>query len=65
VPFRVRLDGQAPGPAHGVDVDTGGNGIADYQRIHQLIRQTGTISDRLFEIEFFDDGVEAFVFTFG
>jgi hypothetical protein len=65
VRFAVRLDGEPPGPAHGVDVDEGGGGTADYQRMYQLIRQHGPVGDRLFEIEFLDAGVEAFVFTFG
>jgi hypothetical protein len=65
VPFRVRLDGEVPGPAQGADIDTDGNGTADYQRLYQLIRQPQPIDDRLFEIEFPDGGVEAFVFTFG
>jgi Thioredoxin like C-terminal domain/AhpC/TSA family len=65
VRFTVRLDGRPPGPAHGVDSDEQGNGTADYQRMYQLIRQPGPIGDRLFEIEFRDDGVEAVVFTFG
>jgi hypothetical protein len=65
VRFRVRLDGELPGPAHGVDVDQSGSGTAEYQRMYQLIRQPGPIGDRLFEIEFLDAGVEAFVFTFG
>jgi hypothetical protein len=33
--------------------------------MYQLIRQPGTISDRLFEIQFLDPGVEVFVLTFG
>jgi hypothetical protein len=33
--------------------------------MYQLIRQPSPIVDRQFEIEFLDDGVEAFVFTFG
>ena len=65
VRFRVRLDGERPGQAHGVDVDESGDGTADYQRMYQLIRQHAPIGDRLFEIEFLDAGVEAFVFTFG
>jgi hypothetical protein len=65
VRFSVRLDGEPPGRAHGVDVDGNGNGVADYQRMHQLIRQPDKIGDRLFEIDFLDPGVEAFVFTFG
>lgn len=63
--FLVTIDGEAPGRAHGVDVDDRGNGIADYQRMYQLIRQPAPIRDRRFEIEFLDGGIEAFVFTFG
>ena len=51
--------------AHGIDVDDQGRGVADYQRMYQLIRQPEPITDRRFEIEFADAGVEAFVFTFG
>jgi hypothetical protein len=65
VRFRVRLDGEAPWAACGVDVDADGHGTADYQRTYQLIRQPQPIADRLFQIEFLDGGVEAFVFTFG
>jgi thiol-disulfide isomerase/thioredoxin len=65
VRFRVRIDGQAPGAAHGLDIDAQGNGTATEQRLYQLIRQPGPIADRLFEIEFLDAGVEAFAFTFG
>jgi thiol-disulfide isomerase/thioredoxin len=63
--FRVFIDGQAPGEAFGSDVDERGNGTVTDQRLYQLIRQSGHIADRLFEIEFLDAGVEAFVFTFG
>jgi thiol-disulfide isomerase/thioredoxin len=65
VRFRVRLDGQAPGAAHGSDVDEHGEGVVSEQRLHQLIRQPGSIADRTFEIEFLDPGVEAYAFTFG
>ena len=65
VRFRVFLDGQAPGEASGGDVDEQGNGAVSEQRLYQLIRQPGHIADCLFEIEFLDAGVEAFVFTFG
>ncbi len=34
-------------------------------RLYQLVRQTGAISDRLFRIEFLDPGVRAYAFTFG
>lgn len=63
--FRVLIDGQPPGAAHGVDVDSQGNGIVTQQRMYQLVRQPKPIVDRLFEIEFLDSGVEAFAFTFG
>jgi thiol-disulfide isomerase/thioredoxin len=65
VRFRVLIDGQAPGPAHGSDVDEQGNGTVIQQRLYQLIRQTKPIADRQFEIEFLDPDVEAFAFTFG
>jgi len=65
VRFRVLIDGQAPGTAHGVDVDDQGNGTVTEQRLYQLIRQSKPIADRQFEIEFLDPGVEAFAFTFG
>jgi thiol-disulfide isomerase/thioredoxin len=65
VRFRVLLDGQPPGVAHGIDVDAQGNGTLTEQRLYQLIRQQKPIGDRQFEIEFLDSGVEAFAFTFG
>jgi len=65
VKFRVTIDGQPPGAAHGIDVDEQGNGTVSEQRLHQLIRQSGPIAHRQFEIEFLDPGVEAFCFTFG
>lgn len=63
--FRVFIEGATPGPAHGVDVDAGGNGTAKEQRMYQLIRQAGPIEDRTIEIEFLDPGIEGFAFTFG
>jgi thiol-disulfide isomerase/thioredoxin len=65
VRFRVLIDGQPPGGAHGSDVDEQGNGTASQQRLYQLIRQPKPITDRQFEIEFLDADVEAFAFTFG
>jgi len=63
--YRVTIDGKAPGDSHGVDVDAGGNGVVDGQRLYQLVRQSGPITDRTFEIEFLDPGVQAYAFTFG
>jgi thiol-disulfide isomerase/thioredoxin len=63
--FRVLVDGAAPGPAHGLDVDDEGNGTVAEARLYQLIRQPGSVSDRTFEITFLDSGVQAYVFTFG
>ena len=65
VRFCVRIDGEPPGDAHGIDVDDQGNGTVSEQRMYQLIRQRRPIVDRQFEISFLDSGVEAFAFTFG
>jgi thiol-disulfide isomerase/thioredoxin len=65
VRFRVSIDGQAPGAAHGLDADGGGNGTVVEPRLYQLIRQPKPIVERQFEIEFLDTGVETFAFTFG
>jgi len=63
--FRVTLDGAAPGAAHGMDTDASGNGKITGQRLYQLIRQSGPVSDHTFTIEFLDPGVQAYSFTFG
>jgi hypothetical protein len=65
VRFRVLIDGKPPGAAHGVDVDEHGNGTVNEPRMYQLIRQPTPIVDRTIEIEFLDDEVAAFSFTFG
>jgi thiol-disulfide isomerase/thioredoxin len=65
VPFQVRVDGEPPGEDHGVDVDEQGEGEAVEQRLYQLVRQRGSITDRTFEITFLAPGLEAYVFTFG
>jgi len=65
VRFRVLVDGESPGEAHGLDVDDQGSGTVSEQRLYQLIRQPGSINDRTFEITFLAPGVEAYVFTFG
>ena len=63
--FRVLLDGQPPGSAHGSDVDELGAGILREPRLYQLIRQGGEIEDRTFEITFSAPGVQVYAFTFG
>jgi hypothetical protein len=65
VRFRIFLDGEPVGAAHGSDVDDQGQGTANDQRLYQLIRQRGSIEDRTFEIEFLDPSIEAYCFTFG
>jgi thiol-disulfide isomerase/thioredoxin len=65
VPFIVLVDGEPPGAARGLDVDEGGHGTLSQQRLHQLIREPGSITDRTFEIAFLAPGAEAYCFTFG
>jgi thiol-disulfide isomerase/thioredoxin len=65
VPFRVLVDGEPPGGAHGLDVDEDGHGTLVQPRLYQLIRQPGSITDRTFEITFDAPGAEAYCFTFG
>jgi thiol-disulfide isomerase/thioredoxin len=65
IPFRLLLDGEAPGPAAGVDVDEEGNGVLRDGRMYQLVRVPGDVRDRTLEITFAEPGAEAYVFTFG
>jgi thiol-disulfide isomerase/thioredoxin len=65
IPFRVLLDGQAPGPSHGVDVHDDGTGLLDDGRMYQLVRQHDAVRERTLEITFLEPGAEAYVFTFG
>jgi thiol-disulfide isomerase/thioredoxin len=65
VPFRVVVDGERPGDAHGLDVDEEGQGTLVQPRLYQLVRERGPITDRTFEITFLDPGAEAYCFTFG
>ncbi|WP_238433555.1 redoxin domain-containing protein [Micromonospora tarensis] len=65
IPFRVLLDGVAPGPAKGVDVDAEGNGVLQDARLYQLVRQNGPIGERTLEVMFGEPGAEAYAFTFG
>jgi thiol-disulfide isomerase/thioredoxin len=65
VRFRIRLDGQPPGPAHGTDADDQGDGTVTEPRLYQLVRQPGPVTERTFEATFLDPGVHAYAFTFG
>jgi thiol-disulfide isomerase/thioredoxin len=65
IPFRVLLDGEAPGPSHGVDVDEDGNGLLGAGRLHQLVREPDAVRERTLEVTFLEPGAEAYVFTFG
>jgi hypothetical protein len=63
--FRVLLDGKAPGVNHGSDTDENGVGVINEQRLYQLIRQSTSVGDHVFSIEFLDGNVQAYSFTFG
>jgi thiol-disulfide isomerase/thioredoxin len=65
IPFRVSLDGEAPGPSCGEDVDEAGNGMLRDGRLYQLVRQRDAIRERTLEITFLESAAEAYVFTFG
>jgi thiol-disulfide isomerase/thioredoxin len=65
IPFRVLLDGEAPGPSHGVDVDDDGNGLLRDGRLYQLAREHDAVRERTLAITFLEPGAEAYVFTFG
>jgi hypothetical protein len=65
VPFRVLLDGEAPGPSHGVDVDEDGNGLVRDGGLYQLVRAAGAVRERSLEITFLEPGAGAYSFTFG
>lgn len=65
IPFRVLLDGEAPGPSHGADVDEDGNGLLRDGRLYQLVREHDTVRERTLEITFLKPGAQAYAFTFG
>jgi Thioredoxin like C-terminal domain len=65
IPFRVLLDGEPPGPSHGVDIDEDGNGLLRDGRLYQLVRQDDAVRARTLKITFLESGAEAYAFTFG
>src|SRR5215210_2665848 len=50
IPFRVTLDGEAPGPSHGVDVGEDGNAVLGDGRLYQLVREHAEVRERMLEI---------------
>ena len=56
IPFRVLLDGEAPGPSHGADIDNDGNGLLSDGRLYQLVREHDAIRERTLEIAFLEPG---------
>jgi thiol-disulfide isomerase/thioredoxin len=65
IPFRVLLDGSAPGRDHGVDVSAEGDGVLEHGRLYQLVRQQGAVRERTLEVIFLEAGAQAYSFTFG
>jgi thiol-disulfide isomerase/thioredoxin len=65
IPFRVLVDGNAPGPSHGIDIDEAGNGFLGDGRLYQLVRQQDPVRERTLQVTFLEPGAEAYVFTFG
>jgi hypothetical protein len=65
IPFRLLVDGEAPGPSAGVDVDEAGSGVLREGRMYQLVREHDAVRDRTLEITFLEPGAEAYAFTFG
>lgn len=65
VPFRVMVDGQPPGDAHGIDIDEDGRGSLTEQRLYQVVREPARIADRSFDITFDSPGAQAYCVTFG
>jgi thiol-disulfide isomerase/thioredoxin len=65
IPFRMLLDGEAPGRSGGVDVDGDGHGVLRDGRLYQLVREHDVPRERTLEITFLEPGARAYAFTFG
>ena len=65
IPFRVLLDGEPPGSAHGDDVAEDGSGQLRDARLYQLLRQRHGVREHTLELTFLAPGAAAYVFTFG
>ena len=58
-------DGQPPGAAPPPASHPHGNGVVTATRLYQLVRQSGKVRARRFEVRFLERGAEAYAFTFG
>jgi thiol-disulfide isomerase/thioredoxin len=56
IAFCVLLDGEAPGPSHGVDVDEDGTGLLRDGRLYQLVREHDAVRERTLQITFLEPG---------
>jgi Thioredoxin like C-terminal domain len=65
IPFQVLLDGEAPGPSHGVDVDEDGHSLLRDGRLYELVREHDAVRERTLELILLEPGAEAYSFTFG
>jgi thiol-disulfide isomerase/thioredoxin len=65
VPFRVRVNDEAPGLSHGVDVNDEGDGLLREGRMYQLVREHDKVRERTLRVTFTEPGAQAYVFTFG
>jgi Thioredoxin like C-terminal domain len=50
MPFRVLVDGEAPGRLHGIDDDEDGNGLLRNGRFYQLVRERDAVRERTLTI---------------
>ena len=50
IPFRVALDGEAPFPSHGANVNEAGNGTLRDGRLYQLVRVHDPVRERMLEV---------------
>jgi thiol-disulfide isomerase/thioredoxin len=65
IPFRVLLDGEAPGLSAGIDLDEDGHGVLRDGRLYQLIRQHAGVREQTLEVTFLEHSAAAYAFTFG
>jgi len=59
------LDGEAPGPSHGVTSTRTATVCSGTAASTSFVREHDTVRERTLEITFLEPGAEAYVFTFG